>query len=82
MEVLATVGDYLRRLRIERGLSAAQVAGTLGVGEASIYRIEGGRGDTRAGLLMRYGALVGASGDDLMALYSGKGVQCGCEAGV
>jgi transcriptional regulator with XRE-family HTH domain len=70
LEQLKTVGDYLRTRREERGLSPGQAAVHLGVGESTIYRIENGRGETRAGLLMRYGALVGASGDELMRLYT------------
>jgi transcriptional regulator with XRE-family HTH domain len=69
-EQLVAIGAYLREHREARGLSATQVAAALGTGESVVYRIERGRGETRAGLLMRYGALVGASGDELMRLYT------------
>jgi transcriptional regulator with XRE-family HTH domain len=67
---LSAIGAYLREHREARGLSATQVAAALDTSESAIRRIENGRGETRAGLLMRYGALVGASGDELMRLYT------------
>lgn len=71
---LTSLGAYLRRLREQRGLSAAQCAGSLGTYEATIYRIEAGQSDTRVSLLMRYAALVGASGDRLMELFTAEEV--------
>jgi transcriptional regulator with XRE-family HTH domain len=68
------VGAYLRSQREQRGLSAVQCAAALGVGETSIYRIESGRVEPRASLLLRYAALVGASGDRLMELFTAEEV--------
>jgi transcriptional regulator with XRE-family HTH domain len=70
MEKLQRLGAYLRGLREQHSLSAAQCAAALGVGEASIYRIEAGRIDTRVSLLLGYAALVGASGDYLVGLFA------------
>jgi transcriptional regulator with XRE-family HTH domain len=70
MEQLTDIGAYLRALREQRGLSRAAVAAALNTGERVIYRIEGGEGDTRSSLLLRYAALVGASGDDLLRPFA------------
>jgi hypothetical protein len=48
----------------------------LGVGESTIYRVEGGRSETRAGLLLRYAALVGADANRIMQMYAD---ECTCE---
>jgi transcriptional regulator with XRE-family HTH domain len=64
------VGSLLRDLRIERGMSATQVAAQLDTSERVIHWIESGQGDTAASRLLRYAALVGASGDELIALFS------------
>jgi transcriptional regulator with XRE-family HTH domain len=58
-------GLYLRKLRQERGLSAAQVAAALGTGESTIYRVERGGGCT-ARLLLRYIGLLGGDVQRLM----------------
>lgn len=67
---LLAVGAYLRDHREQRGLSVTQVAAALGTSEGAIRRIESGRGQSRAGVLLQFGALVGASGDELMRLYT------------
>jgi predicted transcriptional regulator len=76
LEQLKAVGDYLRARREERGLSPGQAAVQLGVGESTIYRVEGGRSETRAGLLLRYAALVGADANRIMQMYAD---ECTCE---
>jgi transcriptional regulator with XRE-family HTH domain len=70
------VGAYLRKLRQERGISAAAVAAALGTGERVVYRIEGGEGRTMADTLLRYAALVGADANRIMQMYAD---ECTCE---
>jgi transcriptional regulator with XRE-family HTH domain len=70
LEHLKKIGGLLRHLRIEKGLSPAQVAAQLGTSERVIYLIEAGQSDTAASRLLRFAALVGASGDELVALFS------------
>jgi transcriptional regulator with XRE-family HTH domain len=61
---------YLRSLREQKGLSTAECAGALRTYEATIYRIENGQTDVRSSLMLRYAALVGASGDELLRPFA------------
>jgi DNA-binding XRE family transcriptional regulator len=70
MEKLQEIGAYMRQKREERGLSRVQAAAFLGTSEQAIYRVEEGRVNTKSTLLLRYAALVGASGDYLVGLFA------------
>jgi DNA-binding XRE family transcriptional regulator len=67
---LIKIGSYLRHHREKAGLNVTRLAAAMGVGESTVFAIEAGRRDTKATLLLRYAALVGASGDELVALFS------------
>lgn len=82
MSKLKAVGAYLQQLREEKGMSRTQAAAALRTSESQVYVVETGKSNPRATFIFDYGALLGANGEYLMELYSGKGVQCGCEAGV
>jgi transcriptional regulator with XRE-family HTH domain len=70
LDQLTAIGGLFRRLRIEKGLSPAQVAAHLGTSERVVYLIESGQSDTAASRMLRYAALVGASGDYLVGLFA------------
>jgi transcriptional regulator with XRE-family HTH domain len=67
---LIKIGSYLRHHREQAGLNVTQLAASMGVGESTVFAIEAGRRDTRGTLLLRYAALVGASGDYLVGLFA------------
>lgn len=62
------VGSYLKFLRNERRLSLADIASACGTNETQIIRIEAGRIDTRASLLMRIINVVKGDASDVLRL--------------
>jgi transcriptional regulator with XRE-family HTH domain len=62
----ATLGDELRVLRLQRGLTLAQVAEATNISKSFLSLVESGRSDITIGRLMRLVAFYGVSVTDLI----------------
>jgi transcriptional regulator with XRE-family HTH domain len=56
---LLTIGDHLKKRRLDLGLSRRQVAGRLGVDQASVGNWENGRATPQARYLPKITAFLG-----------------------
>jgi transcriptional regulator with XRE-family HTH domain len=66
MPGLEQIGDRLRRLRTEAGITQADLADATGIGRSSIANIEAGRQDTSVITWLAIARHLGATLDDLI----------------
>lgn len=71
--VLSEIGARLARLRIDQGLTQAQLADQSGVGKRTIERLESG-GSIQSASLLRIFRVLGLR-QDLLALFPEKGLR-------
>lgn len=62
-----SVGNNLRRLRTERDLSLAGVAGQAGISVATLSRVETNKQSLEVGLLLRLAGILGASASEILS---------------
>lgn len=67
---LEAVGAYLRCLRESGGISVAQIATVIGIDPSQIWRIEGGKADSRGSILFRFIAAVQGDPSDVALLIN------------
>jgi transcriptional regulator with XRE-family HTH domain len=65
---MEAAGSYLRTLREQAGVTRSSIARTLGTSSSQIERIEEGRIETRASLLLAFVRVVGGSAEHLTEL--------------